>query len=109
MSKGYCMRIENIRQCNSIVFTQSTTNLSHNLCDNYNRLKLTPLRKWHKLRPKDNPTIGILICQKANKEKVKWTLEGFNKPLGVATYVDNLMRMVEEHLDALQVVTESQF
>lgn len=57
-------------------------------------------------RPKDNPTIGILICQKANKEKVEWTLEGFNKPLGVATYVENLMRMVEEHLDALQAVTE---
>lgn len=57
-------------------------------------------------RPKDNPTIGILICQKANREKVKWTLEGFNKPMGVSTYTDNLMRMVEEHLDALQVVMD---
>ena len=57
-------------------------------------------------RPQDNPTIGILICQKANREKVKWTLEGFNKPMGVSTYTDNLMRMVEEHLDALQVVTD---
>jgi hypothetical protein len=37
---------------------------------------------------------------------VKWTLEGFNKPMGVSTYTDNLMRMVEEHLDALQVVTD---
>ena len=46
------------------------------------------------------------ICQKANREKVEWTLEGFNKPMGVSTYTDNLMRMVEEHLDALQVVTE---
>lgn len=26
---------------------------------------------------------------------------------GVSTYTDNLMRMVEEHLDALQVVTEA--
>jgi len=57
-------------------------------------------------RPKDNPTIGILICQKANREKVEWTLEGYNKPMGVSTYTDNLMRMVEEHLDALQVVTD---
>lgn len=56
-------------------------------------------------RPQDNPTIGILICQKANREKVEWTLEGFNKPMGISTYTDNLMRMVEEHLDALQVVT----
>ncbi|MBQ6749729.1 MAG: DUF1016 family protein [Bacteroidaceae bacterium] len=57
-------------------------------------------------RPQDNPTIGILICQKLNREKVEWTLEGFNKPMGVSTYTDNLMRMVEEHLDALQVVTD---
>ena len=58
-------------------------------------------------RPQDNPTIGILICQKANREKVEWTLEGLNKPIGVSTYTDNLMRMVEAHLDALQVVTEA--
>ena len=57
-------------------------------------------------RPQDNPTIGILICQKVNREKLKWTLEGFNKPMGVSTYTDNLMRMVEEHLDALQVVAD---
>ena len=57
-------------------------------------------------RPQDNPTIGILICQKVNREKVEWTLEGFNKPMGVSTYTDNLMRMVEEHLDSLQVVTD---
>lgn len=25
-------------------------------------------------KPQDNPTIGILICQKANREKVEWTL-----------------------------------
>lgn len=38
---------------------------------------------------------------------MEWTLEGFNKPMGVSTYTDNLMRMVEEHLDALQVVTDA--
>jgi hypothetical protein len=27
--------------------------------------------------------------------------------MGVSTYTDNLMRMVEEHLDALQVVTDA--
>ena len=59
-------------------------------------------------RPQDNPTIGILICQKANREKVEWTLEGYNKPMGVSTYTDNLMRMVEQHLDALQVVTDGE-
>lgn len=48
----------------------------------------------------------FLICQKANREEVKWILEGLNKPMGVSTYTDNLMRMVEEHLDVLQVVTD---
>lgn len=28
-------------------------------------------------RPQDNPTIGILIWQKVNREMVEWTLEGF--------------------------------
>ena len=39
---------------------------------------------------------------------MEWTLEGLNKPIGVSTYTDNLMRMVEQHLDALQVVTDSE-
>ena len=54
-----------------MVSMQGKRKLSNKLCDNY------------------NPTIGILICQKANREKVEWTLEGFNKPMGVST--DNLM------------------
>ena len=45
---------------------------------------------------------------KANRQKVEWTLEGYNKPMGVSTYTDNLMRMVEQHLDALQVVTDGE-
>ena len=48
----------------------------------------------------------FVLVYSSSREKVEWTLEGLNKPIGVSTYTDNLMRMVEEHLDALQVVTE---
>ena len=61
----------------------------HKLCDNCNLLKIKKIHLWHKL------------CNKLR------TLEGLNKPIGVSTYTDNLMRMVEEHLDALQVVTSA--
>ena len=63
--------------------------LWHKLCNNYNRLRISKIHLLHKL------------CNKLR------TLEGLNKPIGVSTYTDNLMRMVEEHLDALQVVTEA--
>jgi predicted nuclease of restriction endonuclease-like (RecB) superfamily len=57
-------------------------------------------------RPKDNPTVGIIICKGVNKVKTQWTLEGIRKPIGVSTYTDNLIRKVEEHLDALPVVAK---
>lgn len=34
----------------------------------------------------DNPSVGLLICKTAKKTIVEWSLEGINKPLGVATY-----------------------
>ena len=34
----------------------------------------------------DNPSVGLLICKTAKKTIVEWSLQGINKPLGVATY-----------------------
>ena len=34
----------------------------------------------------DNPSIGLLICRSKDKTTVEWSLEGIDKPLGVATY-----------------------
>lgn len=34
----------------------------------------------------DQPTIGLLICKKANKSVVEWSFDGIENPIGVATY-----------------------
>ena len=36
--------------------------------------------------PKDNPTIGILLCKTPNKTEVKYALKGIDTPLGIAEY-----------------------
>ena len=36
--------------------------------------------------PDDNPSIGLLICRTKDNTKVEWALDGFQKPLGVASY-----------------------
>lgn len=41
----------------------------------------------HLLRSDDDkPTIGLLICKKANKSVVEWSFDGIENPIGVATY-----------------------
>ncbi len=41
----------------------------------------------HLLRQQeDNPTIGLLICSNMDETEVKWSFEGLQSPLGVATY-----------------------
>ena len=34
----------------------------------------------------DNPSIGLLICRSKDRTTVEWSLDGVDKPLGVATY-----------------------
>ncbi len=41
----------------------------------------------------DNASVGLLICKTAKKTIVEWSLQGINKPLGVATY--QLQEVVE--------------
>ena len=37
-------------------------------------------------QPEDNPTIGLLICSNMDETEVKWSFEGMQSPLSVATY-----------------------
>ena len=37
-------------------------------------------------QPEDNPTVGLLICSHMDETEVKWSFEGLQSPLGVATY-----------------------
>ena len=41
----------------------------------------------------DNPSVGLVICKSSDKTIVEWSLNGINKPLGVATY--QLQEVVE--------------
>ena len=37
-------------------------------------------------QPEDNQTIGLLICSDMDETEVRWSFEGLQSPLGVATY-----------------------
>lgn len=36
--------------------------------------------------PDENPSVGIILCKKANKAFVEFVIQGYNNPMGVATY-----------------------
>ena len=37
-------------------------------------------------KPFENPSIGIVLCKSANKSFVEFLIQGYNNPMGVATY-----------------------
>ncbi len=37
-------------------------------------------------KPFENPTIGIILCKRADKSYVEFLIQGYNNPMGVATY-----------------------
>ena len=37
-------------------------------------------------KPEENPTIGLLLCEKVNKPVVQLAVQGYSKPIGIATY-----------------------
>ena len=37
-------------------------------------------------KPHENPSIGIVLCRNANKDFVKYVIQDYDKPMGVATY-----------------------
>ena len=37
-------------------------------------------------KPNENPSIGIILCKSANKKFVEYVIQGYDKPMGVATY-----------------------
>ena len=37
-------------------------------------------------KPHENPSIGIVLCKTANKPFVEFLIQGYNNPMGVATY-----------------------
>ncbi len=64
-------------------------------------------------KPNENPSIGILLCEKMNKPIVQLTVQGYSQPIGIATYqalrkiprpykalapvIDGVRRVLAEH------------
>ena len=45
--------------------------------------------------PGDNPSVGIILCKKADKAYMEYVLQDYVKPMGVATYQDMQNRLRE--------------
>lgn len=45
--------------------------------------------------PNENPSVGIILCKKADKACVEYVLQDYLKPMGVATYQNNLAKLKE--------------
>lgn len=43
--------------------------------------------------PDENPSVGIILCKKANKSFVEYVLQDYVRPMGVATYQTNLDKL----------------
>lgn len=56
-------------------------------------------------KPHENPLIGIVLCRNANKDFVKYVIQDYGKPMGVATF-DTLSEMPERLQKALPDIEE---
>jgi len=45
--------------------------------------------------PSENPSVGIILCKKADKAYVDYVLQDYLKPMGVATYQQMQNRLRE--------------
>ena len=45
--------------------------------------------------PNENPSVGIILCKKADKACVEYVLQDYLKPMGVATYQNTLAKLKE--------------
>ena len=66
----------------------------------YLRILDDKVRKQH-----ENPSIGIVLCKNANKDFVKYVIQDYDKPMGVATF-DTSSEMPDELRNALPDVEE---
>lgn len=56
-------------------------------------------------KPHENPSIGIVLCRNANKDFVKYVIQDYDKPMGVATF-NTSSEMPEEFRNALPDIEE---
>ena len=55
-------------------------------------------------KPDENPTIGLLLCETMNKPVVQLAVQGYSKPIGIATY--RALRNIPEQYKMLAPVID---
>lgn len=55
-------------------------------------------------KPNENPSIGLLLCEKMNKPVVQLTVQGYSQPIGIATY--QALRNIPQPYKALAPVID---
>ena len=59
-------------------------------------------------KPFENPSIGIILCKQADKSFVEFLIQGYDNPMGVATYksADDVRRVLPSEEDLRRVIDE---
>lgn len=59
-------------------------------------------------KPFENPSIGIVLCKKADKNFVEFLIQGYDNPMGVATYktAEDVRKVLPSENDLLRVMDE---
>ena len=55
-------------------------------------------------KPNENPSIGLLLCEKVNKSVVQLVVQGYSQPIGIATY--QALKKIPEPYKALAPVID---
>ncbi len=55
-------------------------------------------------KPNENPSVGLLLCEKMNKPVVQLTVQGYSQPIGIATY--QALRNIPQPYKALAPVID---
>lgn len=68
----------------------------------YLRILDTEVKKTH-----ENPSIGIVLCKSANKSFVEFLIQGYDNPMGVATYKtsDEIRQLLPSEEDLQKLLT----
>jgi len=59
-------------------------------------------------KPFENPSIGIILCKEADKSYVEFLIQGYNNPMGVATYktAEDVRKVLPSEEDLRRVLNE---
>lgn len=62
-------------------------------------------------KPFENPSIGIIICKRADKSFVEFLIQGYDNPMGVATYktTEDVRKVLPTEEDLRRVMDENYY